>query len=77
MQGVFFRDGTQKEADRLGVFGWVRNTNDGVEVVVEGEDSAVDRLVAWCKHGPAAAEVDDIKISEEEFKEEFSGFEVR
>ena len=78
VQGVFFRDGAQKEAERLGVFGWVRNADDGrVEAVLEGDDSAVEELVEWCRHGPAAAKVDDVKISEEKFKGEFDGFEVR
>jgi acylphosphatase len=34
VQGVFFRKYTQKEAIRLGIVGWVKNTPQGT---VEGE----------------------------------------
>ena len=77
VQGVFFRANTEKQANELGVTGWIKNIDSVVESVIEGEDSAVDKLVGWCKHGPAAAKVEDIKISEEEFKGEFEGFEIR
>ena len=77
VQGVFFRDGTRREAERLCVFGWVRNIDSVVEVMAEGEDSAVDELVKWCRHGPAAAKVEGFKVSEQKYKGEFKGFEVR
>lgn len=38
VQGVSFRKFTKKEADRIGVKGYVRNTHDGhVEAFFEGE----------------------------------------
>jgi len=38
VQGVFFRDQTQKWAVSLQITGWVRNLKDGrVEVIAEGE----------------------------------------
>jgi acylphosphatase len=49
---------TVDEARRLGVTGWVRNLADGtVEVVAEGESTAVSGLVEWCHHGPPHARV--------------------
>lgn len=58
VQGVWFRDSMRREAERLGVFGWVRNMPDGsVEAALEGDEGAVDRLVAWCDHGPPGARV--------------------
>jgi len=37
VQGVFFRDSMRREAQRLGIAGWVRNRNDGtVEAAVQG-----------------------------------------
>ncbi len=63
VQGVFFRDSMQREAQRLGVFGWVRNCNDGsVEAVVQGEPGAVDAMVQWTHCGPARAQVDGVEI---------------
>jgi len=44
VQGVSFRYSTLREAARLGVTGWVRNTAAGsVELEVQGNASAVVR----------------------------------
>ncbi|WP_263141163.1 acylphosphatase [Pseudomonas sp. RIT-PI-AD] len=65
VQGVGFRQGTQVEAERLGLDGWVRNLDDGrVEVRVEGDQSSVKRLVAWLERGPPHARVDDLQLVE-------------
>ena len=46
VQGVFFRAATKREAESLGVKGWVRNLPDGkVEAVFEGEEDVVKMLV--------------------------------
>jgi acylphosphatase len=64
VQGVFFRQATADEANRLGVGGAVRNLPDGsVEVVVEGMRPAVEGLVAFCRRGPPAARVDAVEIA--------------
>ena len=77
VQGVFFRDSTQREAGRRGVSGWVTNRSDGaVEAVFEGDESAVDELVEWCRSGPSRADVRDVDVSEEE-PEGLDGFSVR
>jgi acylphosphatase len=53
VQGVWFRESMRREAERLGVAGWVRNAPDGsVEAVVQGPDEAVDALIAWAHDGP-------------------------
>lgn len=58
VQGVFFRGSCQREADRLGVTGWATNEPDGSVVVwAEGSPEAVAALVAWCRRGPARAQV--------------------
>lgn len=77
VQGVFFRDSCRDEATSAGVSGWAHNRSDGrVEVVAEGAQEAVDRLVAWCHHGPSGAEIDEVQVDEEE-PEGLSGFSVR
>ncbi len=77
VQGVFFRDNCQREAESAGVAGWVTNRSDGaVEAVFEGEAEAVERLVAWSRSGPDQAEVADVSVNEQE-PEGLSGFEVR
>lgn len=63
VQGVSFRWYTQEQARRLGVAGWVRNEPDGTVLVhAEGEDEAVDALVAWCHEGPGMARVRDVAV---------------
>ncbi len=63
VQGVFFRDTCRREAERLGVGGWIRNEPDGsVAAHLEGPAEAVDELVAWCHDGPPAARVDRVEV---------------
>jgi acylphosphatase len=76
VQGVGYRDSMCREADRLGVTGWVRNCRDGsVEAVVDGTQSAVDAIIAWARRGPPAARVTGVTVAEVEGR--FSGFEWR
>ena len=66
VQGVFFRQGCQREAVALGVTGWIRNNNDGtVEAALEGDPDAVERIVSWMRAGPSGAVVTGVKIIDE------------
>lgn len=77
VQGVFFRDSTQREARSAGVAGWVANRSDGaVEAVFEGDDDAVQRMIDFVGRGPGRAEVDELEVHEEE-AEGLKGFQVR
>lgn len=77
VQGVNFRNATQREAEGAGAAGSVRNRDDGsVEAVFEGDPDAVERLIEWCRSGPSSADVDDVEVTEEQPSGE-SGFEVR
>ena len=73
VQGVFYRANTQKQAQALGLTGWVRNTDDGdVECVACGETEPLDKLEQWLHQGPDSAKVDDVsskKIDFQDFKE--------
>lgn len=78
VQGVFFRDFTQRSAEILNLKGWVRNTQDGrVEVVCEGEKEDILELIENLKQGPPHARVKDVKVIWEEFRKEFTNFEIR
>jgi acylphosphatase len=78
VQGVFFRAYTRDAARSFNVGGWVRNLPDGrVEAVFEGDASAVEAMVEWCRTGSPLSRVDDVKVVEEPFEGKFSGFEIR
>jgi acylphosphatase len=66
VQGVFFRDSCARQARARGVAGAVRNRADGsVEARFEGDAEAVAALVAWCRTGPAHAEVTEVDVVED------------
>ncbi len=65
VQGVYFRYFTQKEAEKLGVMGSVRNLDDGrVEVIAEADSAPLEKFIRWCHKGPMTARVDTVEISE-------------
>ena len=77
VQGVFFRQALKVVAKKNNVTGWVRNLTDKrVEAILEGDGKSVNSVIEWAKIGPANSHVDDIEINNEEFKNEFSTFEV-
>jgi acylphosphatase len=77
VQGVFFRYSTQEVANRLHVFGWVKNRLDGkVEAVFEGEREGVEEMIAWCHKGPPSAHVQRVDTHREHYLGEFDGFSI-
>jgi acylphosphatase len=63
VQGVFFRDSMRREALRLALTGWVRNNANGtVEAMVQGEQSALDKIVQWAHRGPERALVSTVEV---------------
>ena len=77
VQGVFYRASAQQEAQRLGVYGEIRNLPGGdVEAIVEGEEAAIDEFIAWCRRGPPAAQVDHVRVRSGPARGEFRTFRV-
>jgi acylphosphatase len=76
---VAFRASAREEARRLGVAGWIRNTSNGtaVEGEAEGDASAVDAFLAFCKKGPLGARVERFESEDGTLYDEMSGFEIR
>lgn len=65
VQGVGFRYFVEREAIRLGIFGWVRNRREGsVEAVFSGTPEQVDAMLAACRKGPPVSKVDRLEIAE-------------
>lgn len=64
VQGVGYRDSMRREAQHLGLAGWVRNCADGtVEAFVQGTPVDVDRLTDWARQGPRFAKVEGVEIT--------------
>jgi acylphosphatase len=76
VQGVFFRAHAKEKAEEVGLTGWVRNTDDSVEIYAEGTSEALDVLERWCHRGPAGAEVASVQ-SEEVSPEGLREFSIR
>ena len=77
VQGVFFRQALKVVAKKNSVSGWVRNLKDRrVEAVFEGDGKSINLVIEWTRVGPANSRIDDIEVIYEEFKNEFSTFEV-
>jgi acylphosphatase len=77
VQGVFFRYSTQEMANRLHLFGWVKNRWDGaVEAVFEGERDRVEEMIEWCHTGPPGAHVQRVDTQWEEYLGEFDQFTI-
>ena len=65
VQGVWYRQSTANEGERLGLSGHARNLPDGsVEVEAEGPVAAVEALTAFCRRGPPAARVDAVEVED-------------
>ncbi len=75
VQGVFFRDSMRREAEKLGISGWVRNRIDGtVEAAVQGAPASIDAIVYWAHHGPRNAQVVGVEI--EPYSGSYTSFEI-
>ena len=63
VQGVGYRLSMVREAERLGIAGWVRNRRNGsVEAEIAGNHEAMAELLAWCRRGPPGAHVAAIDV---------------
>lgn len=77
VQGVFFRDYTRREAERLGLSGWVKNMPDGsVEALLSGSTETVDAMLAWLHEGSPAARVQRVVVDETDAPPHLSGFQI-
>ncbi|MFH1582550.1 MAG: acylphosphatase [bacterium] len=78
VQGVYYRETCKNKAKSLGVSGWIMNLSDGrVEGVFEGDKSQVEKMVNWANRGSIWAKIDSFDIIWEDYKSEFSDFEIR
>ena len=80
VQGINFRAGIKKQADKYGVSGFAKNLLCGqVEVLLEGERAAVLEVVGWIGTGRHLAKIKRLESRWERFINEFKEreFEMR
>ncbi|PID57877.1 acylphosphatase [candidate division KSB3 bacterium] len=79
VQGVAFRYSALRQAKSLQLSGWVRNVPDErrVELIVEGEEDAVERMIDWCRQGPPSARVTNISIEALPYSGSYQAFHVK
>ena len=66
VQGVGFRFFTYQQAQKFGLFGYVKNLDNGdVEILVQGDSLQVTNFTQWLNQGgPASARINNIDICE-------------
>ena len=69
VQGVFFRDSTQRKATGLGLTGSAINLADGsVRVIAQGNEAEINELLNWLQVGPEMSvveRVDEVDIGDD------------
>lgn len=65
VQGVGYRAAFARQAQLLGLEGWVRNCRDGsVEACIHGDLAAMEAVIVWARRGPPSAQVLHVAIEE-------------
>jgi len=77
VQMVMFRDFANRNAKKLGLAGWVKNTSDGaVAVTAEGNEQRLQEFIQRLRRGPLLARVEDIVVSWKDGTGEFGDFHI-
>ncbi len=77
VQGVFYRDFARREAEKFGLTGYVKNLSNGtVEIVAEGNETDLKKLLLACKKGPLMAYVKNVDLKETDATGEFEDFDI-
>ena len=77
VQGVFYRASAGIEAKRHGLVGHACNLMDGrVEVVVEGDEAQIEKLIDWSRKGHRMARVDHVDVTWQAAENVFTAFQA-
>ena len=78
VQGVGYRDFAQRQAERLGLAGFVMNLNDGrVRARAEGPREVIQEFVRTLEKGPPLSRVNTVNVHWVAATGRFAGFDVR
>ncbi len=77
VQGVGFRYFVLRQAQKLGINGWVSNKSNGdVEAFAQGEKADLEQFIAKVKEGPSFSRVEDVSLNWVKEAEQYFGFEI-
>ncbi|XP_065829516.1 acylphosphatase-2-like [Oscarella lobularis] len=78
VQGVFFRKNTQETARKLGLVGWVRNTEKGTVVgVIQGPNEKLQKMKTWLKEvGSPRSKIERCEFSERDVTTDRDDFSI-
>ena len=77
VQGVFYRVNARKKAEEFSLTGWVKNMPDNkVEILAEGKEENLKRLIKWCHNGSENAIVKEVKVEWGDYENKFDQFEI-
>ncbi|GAB6098604.1 acylphosphatase [Halanaerocella petrolearia] len=78
LQGVGYRAFAQQQATRLGIKGYVKNAGGNkVEVIGEGTEDSLNKLIDHLKEGTNRSEVDGFDVEWIEPEEDFFRFSIK
>ena len=78
VHGIYFRAFIKDRANELGLTGYVKNTEDKkIEVIVEGHELKINRLLEQCRQGPVGARVEKVTAAALPYTGEFKDFKVK
>ena len=77
--GIGFRAFTGKQAESLGLTGYVRNIpgERAVEVEAEGDKAGLEALISRLKVGPSPARVSGVEVTWREYSGKYPDFSIR
>lgn len=78
VQGVGYRWWVRRQAEALGLVGWVMNGDDerSVQLVAEGDATALDELERRLHSGPSSAQVASVETRRGTASGEFARFDI-
>ncbi|OGH20206.1 MAG: hypothetical protein A3D74_00815 [Candidatus Levybacteria bacterium RIFCSPHIGHO2_02_FULL_37_13] len=77
VQGIGFRQFIKRNANRLGITGWVKNTEGNrVEAMFSGQKEKIEEMIKLCRKGPFLADIKRVDVEWEQSAQNFETFEI-
>lgn len=77
VQGVFYRAFAKREAEKLGLLGYVKNLDNGsVEMLAQGPEKAISQFIKLCRKGPPGSSVTRVLAEKLGTEKEYKGFSI-